>query len=164
MQPVGGRFITNTSNHFLNAYAPLLDRDLVTLGYQLPRRQRFFNRFHRSLIHRASRKAARIITTEGVSASAAPVDLSLDLFRYAGNKGKRVLKKVGQRLLGRTYFQSSPDHPDLHRKLLAAPLADDALQALKDHNIIAPGLSRNDIQPRHIGRFVTLSLLLDELR
>ena len=163
IQEMTGRFATNTINHYLNLYIPLLDPDLVAVGFNLPRRQRFFNLFHRSLLYRLNPQVANIRTTEGVTASLAPAALTRDITRYIGNKSKRALKKVSQRLWGQTRFQDNPDHPDLRRAIFRRRLTDEMLTSLKDHGIINPDLSKDEVNLRYLGRILTLGLLLDEL-
>lgn len=164
MQETAGRFVTTTINHYVNTYIPLLDQDLVAIGYNLPRKQRFFNYFHRSFLHRLNPQIARIRTTEGVTASLAPMSFPIDICRYIGNKGKRVFKKIGQRLTDKTWFQDTPDNSDLTQTLLNQQLMNDMLHSLKNHNILIPTLRKEDVPRRYLGRILTLGLLLDELK
>ncbi|MFB0516602.1 MAG: asparagine synthase-related protein [Candidatus Neomarinimicrobiota bacterium] len=163
MQEMAGRIATSTINHYLNLFIPLLDPDLVTVGFNLPRRQRFFNSYHRSLLYRLYPQVAKIRTTEGVTASLSPAALSTDIARYIGNKGKRALKKVSQRLWGQTRFQDDPDHPDLRRSICSLRLTGDMLTSLKDHGILNPVLCKDGLNLRYLGRILTLGLLLGEL-
>ena len=163
IQELAARDTTNINNHFLSNYTPLCDLELVTLGFNLPRTRRFFNLFKRSYTYDLYPQIAKIRTADGFSASLDKLDIVKDAFNFIGNKGKRVMKKVGQRVLKKTYFQANPNHPDLLRLILDEQLMDEIITSLKDHHLLNHSLSKGDIRSQHIGRILTLGLLLNEL-
>ena len=96
--------------------APLLDPAVVRLGYSLPRRDRFFNRYHRRVITDASEAAARVSSSDTrvtrMSLSARPRDELRDAPVYVLDKARRLSTKVGQRL-GRSVGYPPLDDPAL---------------------------------------------------
>ena len=52
------------NDNYVPFVAPLLDPAIARLGYSLPRRDRFFNRYHRRLITDASPSAARVPSSD----------------------------------------------------------------------------------------------------
>ena len=93
---------------------PLLDFDTYRVGYQLPRRERTFSRFHRELTTAASPELARLVTAEGMTSSDEWTYRARDSFVNLTNKLKRGLKKIIQRTTGKTFFQVNPTSPLLY--------------------------------------------------
>ena len=128
MQELHGTILTATTDQFVNMYAPLMDHELAAFGYALPRRRRFFDLFLRSLLHETNPRVAKIVTTQDTSASLEPTNVVQDVFLSFYNKGRRGLRKLGERITGRTHFLESPDHPDLRRAVFDDPIMDDAIE------------------------------------
>jgi hypothetical protein len=164
MQELHGTILTVTTNQFVNMYAPLMDYELAAFGYALPRRRRFFDLFLRSLLHETNPRVARIVTTQDTSASMEPMNMAQDVFLSLYNKGKRGLRKLGERFTGRTHFLESPDHPDFRRMVFDDPIMDEAFRVVEDCRLLNPTLAKTDLRLAHIGRILTLGMLLKELR
>jgi hypothetical protein len=163
MREFAGRFLTN-SLYFLDACAPYLDRDVVTVGYGLPRVQRFFNGFHRRLLTRLNREAACIPTSEGgMSASSKAADVSADLLKYVTNRAQRIAKKASQKFLGKTFSRESVDHPALHRSLHQLAATRRSLERLKDHGILNSSLQLGEIESGYLGTILALDMMLQKL-
>jgi len=164
MREYAGRFLTNTA-HLVQCYAPYLDREAVAYGYQLPRSARFFNRFHRDTITRLSPAAAEIPTTEGgVSASSTTGKIIHDLSRYAANKLSRATRKVGQRVLRRSFLRDErPDHPELSLHIRRMLTGRNSLQRLKELHIVSEGMQISDLDDRYLGNILSLDMLTEAL-
>jgi hypothetical protein len=164
MREYAGRFMTNTA-HLVQCYAPYLEREAVACGYHLPRSRRFFNIFHRHTMTRLCPEAAEITTTEGgVSASSHMGKVAADLSKYAANKLYRVTRKVGQRLLGRSYFDDeSPDHPELNSHVRHILATRRSLERLKEHGIMNDRTEIKEIEDRYLGNILSLDMLLETL-
>lgn len=86
--------LSHTTAKFLPVWSPLLEPELLVIGYNLNRRHRFFNRFHRAVISECAPKLAVIPTTDGgMTVSEKPGHLAADLFRFVVNKSQRILSK-----------------------------------------------------------------------
>ncbi|MEO7993962.1 MAG: asparagine synthase-related protein [bacterium] len=160
---MGGRMASSSANNFVNVIMPYLDREVQSVGYHLPRRQRAFNRFHRHEITRLNPAVARVRTSEDMSLSAKPLDMAADSVINVWNKARRLTRKLNQRLLNKRDFPKNPDHPQLRESVRALPLTGELLTALKDHQLINPELALARIPDAHLGWFVTLGLLVREL-
>ncbi|GBD39784.1 hypothetical protein HRbin37_02070 [bacterium HR37] len=161
MSEVGGRSLTNNFYSALKGYAPLLELDLVRYGFNLPRRERFFNNFHRKIITSVNPDIARIQTTgSGMSVSSKSLDIIQDIGKYLVNISIRLTKKVAQKYLRRTYFQESPIHPDFYSKLRKLSITKDSIDLLKDEGIINKKIDIDDIDNNYIGNFISLAFLM----
>jgi asparagine synthetase B (glutamine-hydrolysing) len=158
-----GRSLTSRLR-LLKSYAPYLDRELVAVGYNLPRHSRAFNVFHRQTMTRHAPQVAAIRTTEGgMSVSASFGHVLSDIPRYAYDKLSRLERKISQRLLNRTPRSESPDHPELlaaGRDLVASRRA---VERLQDFGLISSALHLNDLRSNCLGSILSLDLLLNYL-
>jgi hypothetical protein len=83
--------LSHASANYLPVWSPLLEPELLKAGYNLRRRDRFFNRFHRAVISECNTQLANIPTSDGeMTVSNDPVDLVKDMFRFTRQKSKRV--------------------------------------------------------------------------
>ncbi len=83
---------SHASAEFLPVWSPLLEPELLMIGYNLKRRDRFFNRFHRAVISDFSNQLARIPTTDGeMTVSNNTTDMAKDLSRFTKQKSKRLI-------------------------------------------------------------------------
>jgi Asparagine synthase len=163
MREFAGRFLTN-SLQYLEVYAPYLERDAVRVGYGLSRGQRFFNRYHRELITRFHPGAAGIPTTEGgMSVSSKPRDLSVDLARYMADRCKRLARKAGQRVLSKSYFQESANHPHLAACLRELVVTRRSVERLQEEGILRRSLQATTVRPGYLGTILALDWLLEML-
>jgi asparagine synthetase B (glutamine-hydrolysing) len=158
-----GTFVTS-SMKLLNVGVPYADPEMVRIGYNLPRTQRMLSRFHRKMISRYSVAAAALPTTEaGVSLASGSVALSLDLSRYLADRSKRLAKKIGQQVLGRTFFQESSDDPRMIDELLAKITNRKSTQVLADHGVLRKSLSPGSLPKRYLGNVFVLGQFFEEL-
>lgn len=79
--------MSNATEHFISVYNPLLEPELLSIGYSLKRGDRFFNNFHRHVITNLNPAIAKIRTTEGgISVSNQPFHVLNDILKYGSNK------------------------------------------------------------------------------
>lgn len=104
------RSYLSVNNKFLMCYAPLMEYELVQLGYNLPRKKRFMSFFHKQKITKLNRKVSRIITTDSTSASSIPFYLILDFFLFFSDSLKRLAKQIFRKLFHRNIFMENPNH------------------------------------------------------
>jgi hypothetical protein len=165
MREYAGRFISSNL-HLLQCCAPYLERDAVTFGYQLPRSSRFFNNFHRHTITGLNPAAARIPTTEGgISASSHVESVAADLGKYTIDKLCRITRKVGQKILRRSYLRDeSPNHPQLFTCVRTLAASGGALERLKDYKIVNRTTTLKDIEDGYLGNILAINMLLEWLQ
>jgi len=151
--------LSKMSSNYLPVYSPLLEPELLEIGYNLKRRHRFFNYFHRSLITNCTPEIAKIPTTEGgVSVSVKGNYVFKDLFRYGVNKSNSLYSKViGKR------FTSPPTHSDF--EMLSATI-EDSIKRLKQAEILsgAAPVSALSYPDEIAGRLLSLSKLIEQLK
>jgi len=163
MREFAGRGLTNTSK-ILPTVAPYVDHEAVSVGYNLDRLDRFFNRFHRAAITRYAPEVARIRTTEGaMTSSIAPLDVSRDLIKYVANRLSRLKTKLDQRRGAALRPQEGPDHPQLGRILSKFALQRKTIQRLQDHGILDLSASNHQPEASSVGSLLPLDMLLERL-
>jgi Asparagine synthase len=163
LRAFAGSFMT-ASLPVMPVAAPYLDPETAQVGYSLPRSRRFFNRFHSQTVARYSRQVARLPTTEGgMSCSAAPAAISLDLGRYVADRCKRLTKKGGERFPGKTFFQESPDDPKMPDELRAVAANRRTTEILADRGVLRTAIAPNDLPVRTLGPLFVLGRLVEEL-
>lgn len=159
----GGNFVTSSSN-IVKMTVPFADRDMVRIGYHTSRLERTFSRFHRKMITRYSRGAANLPTTEGGTCLAAGAwPLALDLRRYMADRSMRLIKKLGQRALGKTFLQPSADDPEVMNDLLRTLSTRKSTQVLADYGVLSHALDPYSLPKRYAGRVFVLSKFFEEL-
>jgi hypothetical protein len=110
-------------------------------------------------------QAAQITTTEGgTSASSQLGNIAADISKYVANKLCRVTRKVGQKVLGRSYLRDeSPDHPELYCQIRRILAIRKSLERLKDQQIISGTTEIKEIEDIYLGNILTLDMLLDAI-
>lgn len=159
----GGSFVTSSAG-LVKMHVPFADRDMFRIGYHMSRMERTFSRFDRKLTTRYSPEAARLPTTEGgTSLAAGAWPLALDLRRYLVDRSMRLLKKLGQRALGKAFLQPSPDDPDVMNDLLRTLCARKSTQVLADHGVLNHALDPYSLPRRYAGRVFVLGRFFEQL-
>ncbi|MEX1265195.1 MAG: asparagine synthase-related protein [Actinomycetota bacterium] len=155
----------SVNDNYVPFVAPLLDPAIVRLGYSLPRRDRFFNRYHRRVITAASPIAARVPSSDTrvtrMTLSSRPWDELRDAPVYVLDKLRRLRTKVGQRLGGGAGY---PTLDDL--ALIPAARSSDAFERALGSVVSAGVLSpaaREQLPDRYVGPVMTLGLLFERL-
>jgi asparagine synthetase B (glutamine-hydrolysing) len=158
-----GTFVTS-SMKLLRVAVPYADTELIRIGYNLPRTQRMLSRFHRKMISRYSVDAAGLPTTEsGASLASGGLALSLDLSRYLADRSKRLAKKIGQQLFGRTFFQDSSDDPRMLDELLLTMTKRRSTQVLADYGVLKQSVHPSSLPKRYLGNVFVLGQFFEAL-
>ena len=159
-----GPFFSGYINLGVEVVAPFLDYDNAMAGMNLPPWQGFYNRWHRAMITRHNPALAALPTSEGYTASSAARHLPGDLWAYGIAQASRVGKKLGQRALGRTLFHRvgalASDSPGYNDRLRQTSHFATAIERLKSAGILAADLDPDDLREAHLGRILTLGMLL----
>ncbi len=159
----GGSFVTSSAG-LVNVALPYADRDMFRIGYHMSRLKRTFSRHHRKLITGYSQKAANLPTTEGgVCLAAGAWPLMLDMRRYSADRSARLIKKLGERALGKTYLQPSPDDPEVMNDLLRTLAVRKSTEALADRGVLSHALDPDSLPQRYAGRVFVLATLFEQL-
>ena len=164
MPQAAGCFATATVDQGLEVTAPFLDYDNFLFGAGLPRSRRFLNRFHREMLSSRCPKLACLITTTGVSARKGAGPLFTDLAGYTSNLSRRLVRKVGERVLRRRWMAAAdPASPDIAARTRRSARFRQAVQDLKQADVLHPELADDDIRDGDIGRILTLGMLVSHL-
>ena len=162
---VGAAHAISVNDNYVPFVAPLLDPLVVRLGYSLPRRERFFNRYHRRLITGASLAAARAPSSDTgvtrISLSSRPRDELRDAPVYVLDKLRRLRMKVGQRL-GRGGGYPTLDDPALIPAARSSDAFRRAVGGLVSAGVLSPA-AQGQLPDRYVGRVMTLGMLLERL-
>jgi hypothetical protein len=146
---------TSMNAGYVPSFTPLLAPELVRLGFALPRRDRFFNRFHRRVVSRAAPEVSTIRTTEGgITLSGDRVRQLAEMGPYAREKARRLVGKVRQRAAGADLRQESPDHVDLVPTARELPVFGLCVERLRECGVLHP----QDVPDAYVGRILTLGL------
>ncbi len=151
-----GAILSRIGSLYHAVYAPFAEPDALRIGYTLPRLQRVFLRYHRRHITAANPKVARLLTTEQTTASSEPLLFALDVGRYSVNKMRRLAKKIGQRVLGKTFFQPPTWDHEWEARVMKTTAAVELFESLEHTGILQEGVAVDEIPDRLLGRFLTL--------
>ncbi|WP_421773000.1 asparagine synthase-related protein [Gracilimonas sp.] len=149
--------LSHAANSIIPTYSPLLEEELLSVGYNLPRSQRFFNRFHRHVITRLTPGISRIRTSDGgMSVSSDFTYMTGDLFKFFKTKTSRVLALPGKRAK-----KQKSDLPMPVEERLKESIA-----LLKEADIFSESVPEDYYEiPRILwGRILTLGFVLERLR
>lgn len=162
-----GQFYSNYINAGLNVAAPYLDFRIAHVGMRLPPWQTVFTRWHRSVITRACPEIAGIPTSDGYTASSDWRYLPRNIAGYAFTQLRRAAKKASQKLLGKAMFHRAgafaADAPGFVARLRASGLFAQAVRRLQAADILSPDLQPSAVRDIHVGRIMTMGMLLAHL-
>jgi len=149
-----------SNNQYFKSYAPLLELHNYNFGFNLKRKQRFFNYFHRKKISQLCPEISNLKTTENVTCSNNPLHISMDILTYFYDKFLRVLKFIIRKIFKKTFFQERNIDSTISSFLSKNNLLLDSIETLRNHRILNEKVDSNQIPPRLQGRIITLGLLL----
>lgn len=162
-----GQFYSNYINSGLNVAAPYLDFRVAHVGMRLPPWQTIFTRWHRKVITQTCPAIAPISTSDGYTASSEWRHLPRNLAGYASTQMRRAAKKASQKLLGRTMFHKAgafaADAPGFVDRLRSSRSFTQAVQRLQVAGILSLELQPAAVRDIHVGRILTMGLLLAHL-
>lgn len=148
--------LSHAANSIIPTYSPLLESDLLSIGYNLPRSNRFLNRFHREVITRLAPEVSRIRSTDGgMSVSSDLTYLGRDIFKFARTKMSRLLEILGK--------PDDKNHPDVQGFI--GNKIDEGIKLLKEAGIFTHRVPEDYHEmPRILwGRILTLGFVLKKL-
>jgi hypothetical protein len=155
----------SVNDNYVPFVAPLLDPAIVRLGYSLPRRDRFFNRYHRRVITDASLAVARVPSSDThvtrITLSARGRDELRDAPAYVVDKLRRARTKFGQQH-GRGGGYPPLDDPALIPAARSSEAFRRAVADLVSAGVLSPA-ARDQLPDRYVGRVMTLGMLLVRL-
>ncbi len=163
MRANAGAYISAASR-YVPVYAPLVELDLVRFGFHLPRHRRFFNNFHREIISSQADMLAKIKTTEQVTVSSRTSDKIVDVVSYVFDKNKRMIKKILQKKVGKTFFQQSPQNRAIFQKIEELGLLDDSVDILRKCGVLRHDVRAETIPDSVKGKIVTVASLVRYLQ
>ena len=164
MQTVGSTYLTIPTNNYATSYAPLMERDIVKVGYNLSRFHRFYSNFHREQITRVNPNVSQIITTEGISCSNHLKEKLNDIPKYLLNKQKRFLKQIFKNVKGKTYFQENPTNYQIYDIVKKMDLLNKQEEILKNNDILNENIRLENLKSEYIGRFLTIGIFINRLQ
>lgn len=151
--------LSNITQNFIDTYSPLLEPELLKIGYNLPRAKRFFNRFHRTLITKLNPEVAKIPTTEGgMSVS----NYYSYLFRDIG-----LFSKVKSRKAYNKFFRSGTYSSKVKCEKVPEVIVEELernLTILKEMDILHHSVDMKTLPAALYGRFITLGKFLSLLQ
>jgi hypothetical protein len=158
----GGSFVSSSVD-LVKVNIPFADREMVQIGYHLPRTQRMFSRFNRKMITRYSREAARIETTEGgVSATSGAWPITKDLRNYLADRSMRIINKFCERAFREKFLQPSADDGEVLGDLVRTLSDRKSTQSLADHGVLSAAVPPHDLK-HHAGRIFVLDRFFELL-
>lgn len=150
--------LSHASAAFLPVWSPLLEPELLNIGYNLRRRDRFMSALHREVISFCTPHWANIPTTDGgMTVSNRPVQKASDLARFFRHKTRRGLSRIKK------------NEPNTSKKTISDLILheeiENAIRKLKQVNILAeqtPNTPEKYSSNLH-GRLVLLGYLTEFL-
>jgi hypothetical protein len=87
--------LSHASATFLPVWSPLLDPELLRIGYNLRRRDRFLSWFHRTAVTECAPALSKISTTDGgMTVSKRQVNVASDMIKFIRHKSGRMLTRL----------------------------------------------------------------------
>ncbi|QRG66225.1 asparagine synthase-related protein [Brevibacillus choshinensis] len=163
MKSIAGKYLT-AANYVLPTYAPLLDEELVRFGFQLTRKERIFNRFHRKTITQLNPEVSKVRTSEGgISVSTQRLEVAKDIRKYVVSYTKRLMGMLGRKVLKKSYSSESPEHPELFTVIRQLRHTHHSINLLKEVHILHHDLRIDQIHNQHLGNLISLATLISYL-
>ena len=163
MKTNAGVYITIANSYYLS-YAPLLELELIKIGFNAMRRERFFNNMIRNWISNNCAEISKIKTTEGISASSSVLSKLSDIIYYILDKGKRFTKQILRKILNKTYFQESANSINIYEQWKNNIHFQAHVQLLKDLEILNYEIDSHAIPDSIVGKISTLGFLVDNFK
>lgn len=147
--PTGGR------HDIMDSYTPLLDRELVSIGVNVPGHKRLLHRFHREVITLLCPEAAKFNTTRwGMSCATGLQSLLKDLVKVLWHSAQAQL------IQGTSV---SKDNPKLYSLVRGSKRTKELFDNLKQQKIISERIKPENVSNKYLGRLITVSMLLEEI-
>jgi len=151
-----------------NVFSPFLDRKVAESCIMYPPWKRVFALLHRRILSSNCPELARFRTMDGLTGSLETKDILRDLPRHAGVQIRRLARKVSEKYVGKSAFYKvgapAAEMPGYRTRVRKSECMKVALDVLKNENILAKDAAERDISDTHLGRIITLGLLIDAVR
>jgi hypothetical protein len=152
--------LLHNAGGLMQVYAPFLEPEILNLGYNMPRRLRAFNRFHRRVMTLLNPALAAIPTTDsGSTASARPWLFAGDILKNGWGKGRRLLQKRTQKQPTPAAGVAEAENPVVQRAV------QHSLQQLRKSGLFSDEAPQSSAELPHQlwGRSITLGKLLEKI-
>jgi hypothetical protein len=163
-----GQHYANYINMGLDVAAPLLDYCNAQVAIATSPWRRVFFRWHREIITRHCPNIASLPTADGFTASNEPRRMLADLGAYGFTQLRRAGKKLSQRQTGKARFYVAgafeANAPNFMQRLRTSRHFAEGLERLKARGILAPDLAGEQVRDIHVGRLLTLGMLLGRVK
>lgn len=155
------KFKTNLNclHNLISTYSPLIELDLVRYSYHLPRRKRFFYTYIRETITAASKKAARIPTNYGMTASSEKRYLLRDIFFQLLDYGKKGVRLFFRVVFKKNVFLDNYTNWSCEKEIRALDTSKKALAFCKEKGWIAADAEMKEIEYDLLNKCVHLYYL-----
>lgn len=157
--------MTTASSHFLDSYSPLLEDELIRIGYNLKRSERFFAGFHRRVISSLNPAVAAIKTTDGgVTSSSAWQHVLRDIPVYIQSNGKKAVNKLLGTLRKKTPARTK--EVSLDPEGLIGQRVSRSLALMKETGVFssqAPATAQ-ELPSKLWGRVLTMGMFLQQMK
>lgn len=151
--------LSKVTSSYLDTYSPLLESDLLKIGYNLKRKERFFNSFHRRLISRLNTKVSKLSTTEGgVSASIDIKYLAKDYIYYTNDKLNKAFEKMASKRRGKPFIDKKINENSMQIEA--------CLEVIKSSGIFSQNAPSkySEVPSALSGRVLTVGMFLKKLQ
>lgn len=152
--------LLHNAGRLMQVFAPFLEPKILNLGYNMPRRLRAFNRFHRRVMTRLNPALAAIPTTDsGSTASARPWLFAGDILKNGWGKGRRLLQKRTQKQPTPAAGFAEAENPVVQQAVGRS------LDQLRESGLFSDAAPQSSAELPHQlwGRSITLGKLLENL-
>ncbi|WP_085522173.1 hypothetical protein [Tuberibacillus sp. Marseille-P3662] len=161
LQNNAGRIITS-ANQYFDVYSPLLELENIRMTHHLPKMTRFHNHFHREVITKVNPSIAKIKTTEGgMTVSSKPHYQIRDNILYVADRGKRLSKKVGQKVFKKTFFGEKYHRNHFFEHLRQLETVHHSIDVLKEEGILHPDVVLENIPDASLGKLMSLGMIIN---
>ena len=140
------------NQRLIPTYNPLLERNIVKLGINIPKRDRFLHIFYRKIVTSLDPEIAKIKTTRGDFTISSKIHhITKDILRtFPANLFKKFFKN---RVLGSI-------NPEIYHIVRNLTETKNIFRLLKKYKIIDRNLEPKNINNRYLGRLLSLGKLI----
>ena len=135
-------------------YAPLLELDIVSFSYSLPRKERFFYNAMRKTITKENNAVARVRTNYGTTASSELPFVIRDCFMQSLEYFRKIIRYTSRKFLNKTLFNKSVLNWSLEEEIRNSQIIINAIEFVKSRGYIADNLGINDLSYAEIQRII----------
>lgn len=135
----------NSESESPAVYSPLQEIELVRYSYQMLPKGKFMNGFLRELTSCANRKAARVKTVYGTTASNEPIYLARDFVFQILRYGQQGMRFFVRKVFHKSIFLVNVDLKNLDNKVLETEIAEEAVKWAKSKGCISQEASCSNI-------------------